>query len=292
MSRFSGSVLDHVISNSSKIVNSGVLDYGFSDHLVVFCARGQSRKSFGNVTNCPRKFRSLKNYSKESLSDVLKNVDWRTVITCTDVNESLSEFMSIFKSALDIVAPCKEMKIKLRTEPWITVNILTCIRERDRLLVKFKSTRDYSFYEGFCKIRNKIQRDVRHAKENYFKVKLEENRNDLGKLFQQLSSLGYSDKCKGGADIVLEIDGDICTDKLSIAGSFNCYFTSVASSLVQKLPPPFNVFSFSTDNFRRFYYRNIFRSKFCLSPVSSHDIFKLLSALEVRKATGIDDVSS
>jgi hypothetical protein len=60
----SASCLDHVITNSSdKISKSGMIDFGFSDHLLIFCTRGNVKLPFKD--HLIRKTRALKSYSKE-----------------------------------------------------------------------------------------------------------------------------------------------------------------------------------------------------------------------------------
>ena len=50
---------------------------------------------------------------------------------------------------------------------------------------------NFLYYSEFCKVRNQVQRDIKMAKENYFKGKIEQNRGDSSKLWSQLKSLGY-----------------------------------------------------------------------------------------------------
>ena len=96
--------------------------------------------------------------------------------------------------------------------------ILENIRHRDHLLYTFKKDRSKTYlYKEFCQLRNKIQRDVRMAKADYFSSKIEEHRYDSKKLWQQLKTLGYSNKTKGETKVVLDIDGETCFDSNKVA---------------------------------------------------------------------------
>ena len=64
-------------------------------------------------------------------------------------------------SILDDIAPTKEMKIKQKTEPWIPSEILDQMRGMDRFLYLFKKAQSKHFYYDYCKIRNKLQRDIK-----------------------------------------------------------------------------------------------------------------------------------
>ena len=50
------------------------------------------------------------------------------------------------------------------------------------------------------------------AKADYFSNKVEENKNDPKKLWQQLKSLGYKNKPNESSKIVLKIDNETCDD--------------------------------------------------------------------------------
>ena len=66
-------------------------------------------------------------------------------------------FREIFMSILDYIAPLtKEIKIKQKTEPWVTSEILDQIRERDSFLYLCKKTQSKHFYYDYCKIWNKF----------------------------------------------------------------------------------------------------------------------------------------
>ena len=82
----------------------------------------------------------------------------------------------------------------------------------------------------YCQLRNKIQKDVRSAKAEHFSSKIEENKHNSKKLWNQLKTLGYSSKTKGETKVVLNIDGETCFDSNRVANHINSFYTSVASS--------------------------------------------------------------
>jgi hypothetical protein len=290
----SATILDHIITNvSDKIKDSGVINSGFSDHLMTFCSRGK-------VAGFPseaiiKKVRSFKNYSVARLNDELKKINWDAVLSSTDVNFCLSEFNRLFKLAVDSVAPVRDVKVKQKTEPWMSAQILSGIKERDRLLSKFKKERsNLALYRDFCRVRNAVQRDIKMAKSNYLRLKLEQSNGDSKKLWKQLKSLGYSSRSLNqSSNIVLDKNGDKIFDSLSVAGIFNSFYTSVASNLVAKLPNPSGIFGTACDAFRNLYRGKLgFGVSFTMSPVSQHFILGQLQSLDPNKAVGLDDISS
>ena len=66
----------------------------------------------------------MKTYNKDDFTDKLKNANWSDLYLCRNVNYVWRIFQEIFMSILDNIAPTKETKIKQKTEPWTTSEIL------------------------------------------------------------------------------------------------------------------------------------------------------------------------
>ena len=73
--------------------------------------------------------------------------------------------------------------------------ILNDIRERDNPLHKFNKNRsEKDLCKEYKQLRNKIQRDIKKAKCEYFLSELEANKSNSKQLWKQLKNLGYSEK--------------------------------------------------------------------------------------------------
>ena len=122
--------------------------------------------------------------------------------------------------------------------------ILELIVKRDKALnISNKNKSNKSLRQEFNELRNQVQREIKKAKSNFFKDKIEENKNNPKKLWNQFKSLGYSNKSKVNSKVVLNIDNTICFQPKRIAQYMNDYFLNVASDLVSKLPSSLNIFS-------------------------------------------------
>ena len=157
--------------------------------------------------------------------------------TCGSVEGAWLAFKSRFQTIVDSLAPLKEIRIKQNTAPWITAEIIHTLSERDKALRKFKSTKYECWHNLYLHLRNEVQYKTKAAKANYYEAHVEENKNKPTKLWQTLKSLGTSSRSKCDTkNIGLKIDNEMCFDKLKVAEQFNMFFTTVASSLVNKLP--------------------------------------------------------
>ena len=187
----------------------------------------------------------------------------------------------------------KDVRIKSKQNPWMNSHILSGIKRRNGLYARFKKNRtNTDLFREFCKVRNAVQRDIKFAKENFFKTQLNRCKGNSGKLWRHLASLGHSSNVSSSR-VVLEENGDKIFDSKGVARVFNLFYSSVASNLVAKLPSPFGVFDTSCQIFRDFYHEKLRqRPGFTLSPVPSHFVRKQLCSLDPKKAVGLDGVSS
>ena len=201
---------------------SGTISIGLSDHLLTYCTRkvtkGQIKEA--NVV----KIRSLRQYSLEVLLEKLSDIDWSRVTSCNNVDEAWKIFKTIFIEILDCIAPVKEVRLKTRTEPWMSSEILENIKLCDTALYKFKKNNsDKNMYKSFCKLRNQVQRDVKLAKASYYNDKIKEHKNNPKKLWQQFKALGYSNKSCNQTKVCLKIDEELCFDPYKVAQYMNVF---------------------------------------------------------------------
>ena len=184
-----------------------------------------------------------------------RNHDWSMVDKSDNVEGAWQIFKTAFLNIVDDIAPYKYMRIKQRTEAWMTGEILQCIRDRYNNFRKFKKSNDPDQYKRYVSLRNKVQSMKTKAKSEYYNQKVEENKGHPKKLWQILKSLGTSSKTKNGAKsiglLINMINDSICFDKAKVAEKFNTFFSTVASTLVDKLPSSPNIYGWN--HIKQFY---------------------------------------
>ena len=147
ISSSSSSIIDHILCNTKeKISQSGVITVGISDHFITYCTRKATKERTGKQSMVH--VRSLKNYSEEEFQEKLEIADWSELYLCRNVNKAWEIFTKLFHSTLNSVAPCKEIKIKQNSEPWMTSDILDYIRKRDNCLLAYKKIGKQTFIFG------------------------------------------------------------------------------------------------------------------------------------------------
>ena len=289
----SSSLLDHVLCNTeSKISQSGVIQMGLSDHSLIYCSRKVIKPVVGK-----HKFieiRSLKKYSIEDFNQKLNNVDWTCLDNNSEVNQAWACFKDNFNIILNDVAPRKRIRVKQRTEKWMSAEILHLIRERNVIFKRMKKNiHNEQFVREYCKLRNLVQRRIRKAKSDFILNQIEENKDCPKKLWQHLKELGIKNKKGAEKEIVLNIDGMLCHDKSKIVNEFNRYFTEVAAGLADKLPICTDTFSTISNSFCELYKnKGVTENSFKLSPVTEKFVLEELFKLNARKSTGLDAISA
>ncbi|XP_042236588.1 uncharacterized protein LOC121875911 isoform X2 [Homarus americanus] len=290
-SKVSATILDHVIcSSQDKISQASVIPIGLNDHFITYCCRKKIREKIGQHKVI--KMRSMRNYSKEIFQNKLQNIDWSQVTHCMEVNMAWEKFGTIFIGVLDDVVPLQDTRIKARTEPWMTTEILESVRYKNELFYKVKQHRhDEELRREFCRVKNKVQRDIKRAKEEYsMNSKSEEQENNPKTLWQQLEALGYSHKPKDHSNIVLNIHNEICHDASEVRKYLNSYNTTDAPILVSKLHIASQNDSQDTDTSKSCHLKKgTTPNSLELHTVSEDFVLEELNKLDLYKSTGLDD---
>jgi len=255
---------------------------------LIYCTRKIARGVVGKHKTI--KIRSMKNYTVDNFRRELLSKDWMSIIGCDSLCEAWNNFHKFFMDVLDEIAPIKTVRLKQRTEPWFDAEIIDLINRRDKKLFMYKKSKDEALYKEFKILRNKTQAKIYKAKVSFYSNKVEENKNKPKQLWQTLKSLGI--QAKGGSsttNIGLQIGNELCFDKAKVADTFNSFFTTVASTLVSKLPAPSGIFN--ETKVKNYYVdKGVVEDTFKLSSVSEDEVFKLLKNINVGKATGLDNL--
>ena len=75
----------------------------------------------------------------------------------TDINDAYSDFIGKVSLTTDKIAPMNEIRIKDSSKEWFDEEILEEIEKCDKLLAKFKKSRQPSDSQNYKIARNKVQ---------------------------------------------------------------------------------------------------------------------------------------
>ena len=166
ITKYTSSLLDHVITNSEeRVIQSGVIEVGLSDHQMIFCSRKILRTKFNKHNTV--KIRSLKHYNKELFLVSLQNMNFPNYQNYDNVNEAYTDLVIKITSVLDKIAPLKEIRIKNSSQEWFDAEIIEQIKKRDKLFQLFKKSKLASVELIYKRAKNHLKHLINTKKKNY-----------------------------------------------------------------------------------------------------------------------------
>ena len=176
---------------------------------------------------------------------------------------------------LDKHAPLKKLskrEVALKQKPWI-------IKKIQRKMIELKKTiQKFEIHEKYKIIRNSIVFEINKSKRQYFEIFFANSSNDIKKIWSSIRSLVTLKSTSSSSVSSLTINQKTISDPLTIANSFNEFFTTEGSSLAKKIPK-------SKKSFFR-YLGNKIQNSFSLKPVQEEEIKKIVMKLNSNKSVG------
>ena len=173
-SSHSVSLLDHVyVSNKSLYTNIGTLPLGGSDHLLTYCTR---KKSKSKVPNRVISGRSFKNCDLDVISSDLKTLKWDFLENSKlSSNERFDFFSASITSVLDKHSKNFRLKIRGKSLPWMSSEILGLCKRRDKALLKFKKSGLSEHWLAYKSLRINCRAALCAAKKKFFLTRFKED---------------------------------------------------------------------------------------------------------------------
>ena len=140
------------------------------------------------------KFHSFKHYSADLFKKTLTGINFPNYQNFNDATEACDDFIQKIMVAIDKVAPIKERRIKHNSQEWFDGKISEAIKNRDKLLKKFKRSRLHMDKESYNAARYKVHKMIFNKKKDYFENKLNECIGKPKELWKALKSLGLPNK--------------------------------------------------------------------------------------------------
>ena len=152
----------------------------------------------------------------------------------------------------------------------------------DFLKKKADRTKDQSCWDDFKTARNEVNNSIKYAKRKYFSDNLAASRNDPRKTWQLVNELSSRQHTK---KVITDIEiGDMKTSSASeMAEAFNCHFANIVHDLARDIP--------SADTVPESYLIST-NATFSFKSCSSNEVRKLPEKFDIKKSTGLDNLSS
>ena len=279
-SRVSGSsatAIDHIWHNRyDSSVKCGVLMSDTSDHFSPFVI---NLESFDDA-ECEESFfvyRSWKNMESEEFYNYVSDTicEFSHTTNLENIDSSVNRIVCILQTALDKFCPLIKVKRSRdndKQKPWLTNEIKSLIKEKNRLHNKFIK-KPLSYRQQYRTVRNRLNNVKKYAKQKYYCNLLNNCRSNCKKTWEVINLILNRKSFKQGCTKILHNDTPI-TNKIDIAEAFNNYFTSIAVKISREIP--------HTDiDFRDFLQDYSFNDSFFLPPMTPSDIKEITLGLKL-----------
>ena len=279
VTQHSSTLIDLCLTNCpDKISKSGVINIGISDHSAIYFTRKVAHFRPNMHKNV--EVRQLKNFNEADFVRDLRMIDWNSVTTHNNPNDMWDVWKHLLACVIDKHAPLRTKRVKNKRSPWITNELLREMRTRDFLKKKAASTNDHSIWKQFKDARNKANNSVKKAKRKYFSDNLDANKSDPRKTWRLINELQFRQN-KSTKVSQVKTGNQVFTSPGDIAEAFNNHFTNIGQSLAQEIP---------ISEIDPLAYVSPVEGVFSFQRINAQKVIKLLKAIDVSKATGLDKI--
>ena len=286
----SSTLIDNIfLSPFSDDIISGNLTVSLSDHLPQFLIlyKPSSKKLSPNNIHS----RNWSKFDHNSFRRDFDNISWNEILALekNDCEESFNSFLNELNSLIDIHAPIKKLskrQLKLATKPWITKGILTSMKIRDNLFREYLESSSPNIkiflHSRYKQYRNRIVSLLRTSKKLYYRQYFNNNLNNLSNIWKGIREIISLKPSSSNTIISLQINDSICSNPLTVAETFNDYFTSVADKVREEIP-------FTSHHFSEWLPQSK-PSSFFIQPVSPNEVSKIILGLKKGKSSGPNSI--
>ena len=268
--------------------DSGILLSDISDHLPSLVLLKQTKL----LNKEPLEFtsRNLNEQKLKLTNEKLHDIDWNGNLTSSDVNLNFNYLSNSIDRVMDEIASRCTVKIsaKIRfVEPWMTTSLEQSANKKNLLYKKtLQENSTPADVKNYKTYRNTYNRIKRHAQEIFYQKKALDFKNNTKKLCNLINKVIRKKGHSGSIIPYITVDGIKITDPNEIADSFGQFYSTLGSSLAQKIP--------DSQQSAKDYLAKIPQNlhSMLLFPTSQQEVNRIIDGLPSKSSSGHDDVSN
>ena len=153
----------------------------------------------------------------------------------------MNKYLSKIDSLLDIHAPIKKLnkrELNFLTKPWITQGLQNSIKKKNNIYSKFVKCKNkilkefhHNSYKNYWNLLSTL---LKRAKEKYFTNFFNENIKEIKKTWKGIKTLVSAKQNNNETPSLITKDEKYINDPVSIANTFNNFFTSITKIVQSK----------------------------------------------------------
>ena len=183
-----------------------------------------------------RDYRIFNEANNETFKRLINEETWDVINEESDAQDSYNTFNDIYMKHYNTAYPLKSNRIRRNNErkdpkPWILPWLEDACSRKNKLYHDFVKKPSPENKAKYIKLKKFCEKQVNIAKIKYRKSYFEKYKDDSKKQWQMLNELLGRKKNRNHINKLIDGDGNTNNTPISIANSFNRYFTSIASNI-------------------------------------------------------------
>ena len=254
-----------------------MIQLGISDHFGIFALTASNKAKKGRQDHLMIAYHDFKSFDESKFLDDVDSAPWSLIDIYYEINDKVDIFYQLINQSLDWHAPKRQKEYVKSPTPWITSQVIECIRQKSHALQLFLRNKTDQAWVFYKQMRNKSTESIKASKREYF-TSVNDNKDNLKAMWKAMKKLLPSKKAKIPGSI--DYQGQTYTSSQEIANCYNSFFTTIAKDLTAHLPPlEFNITNKLTPHILK------------LPTVNAQTVKRIISKLKNSKRIGLDNVS-
>ena len=172
--------------------------------------------------------------NSEHFHEQLNSMPWEVLDNMEDPNDMWKTLQNMFLQVADKCAPWMKCRVNGYDAPWMTGEIRQMINERDKVKTLANKTQNGELMERYKELRNKVTKQCRIAKDEYYNTLVLENLDNEDRLWKALHKVLPQTQKSSHINSFKE-GSTIHTSNKDIASRFNQFFSRMVLSLLRNL---------------------------------------------------------
>ena len=273
----SATIVDNIFTNNTlKTFLSGNIKTDTSDHYSQFISVQEQKIDLKSSTIYRR------DYSKFSEDSFRDDVSIQVFNNFENINDQFQDFFNKLQGCVDRHAPIKKLtpkEVKLLQKPWISNDLNKMIKIKNKLFYRKKrQPKNIAVKLLYNKFRNRVNRELKKSKIEYYSQYFEDNSNNSKKLWEGIKSIINTNNTKFSNINQLNINNKKIDNPKEIVEAFNDFFVNVVPNTEKSVPVNPVI---KPDK----YLKNKNQFEFIIANISTEEVLDIINQLE-NKSTG------
>ena len=274
---FGGSCIDLIFTNVQHITHSGVLDDIMSDHFPIYLCIKKEREIHLWKQVLGRTYAA---YSKEAFQVLLSNDNWTDCFNETNPNILWEIIVNNINSHLDVMCPIKNLKVSCNKPFWLSHHIIESLNDKNKLFRDAKISGDNETLSKARKARNRTNKLVNTAKQDFIKESLDSNKTDPKKFWRIINNTLLKKNTSYDKTNLITTDGQ----RLSLDESCT-YMNNYLAGFGETLNNQYNNEINSDEPIFKTYQRPLINMEYV---ITEEDVLRTINGIDSSKGSGID----